>query len=160
MKFSTQEEYGLRCLIRIGKSDSPNGLTIPEISEREKLSKANVGKILRILRLGGFIESTRGQNGGYKLSRSPEEIVIGNVLASLGGKLFEADFCKEHAGFESICTHTIDCSIRSLWKKVQDAVDNLLGKTTLKDLMGSEEELNFHISSFIDEEALNNSKQN
>jgi len=54
MKFSAQEEYGLRCLLRIAYSKSPNGITIPEISEIEKLSQANVAKLLRILRLGGF----------------------------------------------------------------------------------------------------------
>ena len=57
MKFSTQEEFGLRLLLRIAKSDSSPGLTIPEISELEGISIANAGKILRILRLAGFIES-------------------------------------------------------------------------------------------------------
>ena len=79
MKFSTQEEYGIRCLIRIGKSGSPNGLTIPEISKMEGLSTSNVGKILRLLRLGKFVESARGQTGGYKLARPPEKIKISNV---------------------------------------------------------------------------------
>jgi DNA-binding IscR family transcriptional regulator len=51
MKFSTQEDYGLRLLLRIAKSKSPNGLTIPELSELEGISVANAGKILRILRL-------------------------------------------------------------------------------------------------------------
>jgi Rrf2 family transcriptional regulator, iron-sulfur cluster assembly transcription factor len=151
MKFSSQEEYGLRCLIRIGKSGSPNGLTIPEISELEGLSTANVGKLLRALRLGGFIESTRGQTGGYKLTRPPEEIIIGDVLAVLGGRLFEAGFCDSHAGIENICTNSIDCSIRSLWRTVQNLVDSVLTKTTLKDLLGKEEEVQVLVSSFIEE---------
>jgi len=50
MKFSAQEEYGLRCLLRIAGSKSPNGLTIPEISTVEGLTQANTAKILRILR--------------------------------------------------------------------------------------------------------------
>ncbi len=141
MKFSTQEEYGLRCLLRIGKSKSPNGLTIPEISQMEGLSTANVGKILRILRLGGFIESTRGQTGGYKLSRSSDKIIVGEVLSVLGGRLFEAGFCEVHSGMETICTHTIDCSIRSLWGTIQSMLDGVLGKLTLKDLLGNEEEV-------------------
>ncbi len=140
MKFSSQEEYGLRCLIRIGKSDSPNGLTIPEISQLEGLSEAHVGKILRILRLGGFVESSRGQTGGYKLSRPASEIIIGEVLNVLGGKLFESGFCENHSGMETICTHTIDCSIRSLWSIIQNLLDGVLSKTTLHNLMGSEEE--------------------
>ncbi|HEX9740097.1 MAG TPA: Rrf2 family transcriptional regulator, partial [Ignavibacteriaceae bacterium] len=101
MKFSSQEEYGLRCLLRIGKSKSHNGLTIPEISDLEGLSQANVGKLLRTLRLGGFIDATRGQSGGYKLVKPAEEIIIGEVLAVLGGRLFEEDFCSSHTGIES-----------------------------------------------------------
>jgi Rrf2 family iron-sulfur cluster assembly transcriptional regulator len=151
MKFSSQEEYGLRCLIRIGKSDSPNGLTIPEISELEGLSTANVGKLLRALRLGGFIESTRGQTGGYKLTRPAEEIIIGDVLAVLGGRLFEAGFCDTHSGIENICTNSIDCSIRSLWRTIQSVVDNVLMKTTLKDLLGKEEEVKVLVNSFVED---------
>lgn len=151
MKFSSQEEYGLRCLLRIGQSKSPTGLTIPEISQMEGLSTANVGKILRALRLGGFIESTRGQNGGYKLSRSPNEIIIGEVLAILGGRLFEEDFCNDHSGTVMICTHTIDCSLRSLWRTIQLLLDSVLDKMTLKDLLGNEEHVSFIASTYADD---------
>jgi Rrf2 family protein len=140
MKFSSQEEYGLRCLIRIGKSNSANGLTIPEISQLEGLTEAHVGKILRILRLGGFVESSRGQTGGYKLARPANKIIIGEVLSVLGGKLFESGFCETHSGTETICTHTIDCSIRSLWSIIQNLLDGVLSKTTLQNLMGTEKE--------------------
>ncbi len=155
MKFSTQEEFGLRCLLRISKSTSQNGLTIPEISQMEGLSTANVGKLLRALRLGGFIESTRGQNGGYKLSRNANEIIIGDVLSVLGGKLFESSFCDIHSGTEMICTHTIDCSIRSLWRTIQSLLDNVLSKLTLQDLIGSEEKVTLIVSNFADSAELN-----
>lgn len=148
MKFSTQEEYGLRCLLRIAKSKSSNGLTIPEISQMEGLSPANVGKILRALRLGGFIESSRGQTGGYKLARPTGEIIIGEVLAVLGGRLYEAGFCDIHAGNEMICTHSIDCSIRSLWRTIQSLLDSVLEKLTLKDLIGSEEDVVTLVTNF------------
>lgn len=148
MKFSTQEEYGLRCLIRIAKARSPNGLTIPEISELEGLSTAHVAKLLRILRLGEFIESSRGQTGGYKLAHPPEEIIIGDILAALGGKLYESSFCDIHSGIQNICTNSIDCSIRSLWSKVQSLLDSVLGKLTLKDLLGNEDEVSFIVTTF------------
>lgn len=151
MKFSTQEEYGLRCLLRIGKSKSQNGLTIPEISSLEGLTQANTAKLLRTLRLGGFIEAERGQSGGYKLSRKPDEINIGEVLAFLGGRLFESGFCDSHSGAESICTHTVDCSVRSLWKNIQTVVDSVLNKTTLKDLLGNENEVNDFVSAIVEE---------
>ncbi len=151
MKFSAQEEYGLRLLLRIAKSDSPTGLTIPELSEIEGLSSANVAKILRVLRLAGFIESARGQTGGYKLSKPANKIFVSEVLTTLGGKLFESGFCEMHAGIENICTNTIDCSIRSLWKTIQNMIDGVLNKFTLQDLLGKEQDVASLANSFAEE---------
>ncbi|PIW70658.1 MAG: transcriptional regulator [Ignavibacteriales bacterium CG12_big_fil_rev_8_21_14_0_65_30_8] len=148
MKFSSQEEYGIRLLIRIGKSDSPNGLTIPEISELEGLSTANVAKILRILRLGKFVESARGQTGGYKLAREPKDIKISNVMNALGGKLFEDDFCNSHSGALNICTNSVDCSVRSLWSTIQNMLDGVLSKVTLEDLLGKEKQVINLVSNY------------
>jgi len=153
MKFSAQEEYGLRCLLRIAKFyDVSKSLTIPEISKAEGITEHNTGKILRILRLGGFLESSRGQIGGYTLSRPPEEISVGDVMHFLGGKLFDDSFCKTHSGKIDICSNSIDCSLRSLWKIIQDSVDSVIDKLTLKDLMGSENYL-FEYAAFNNIEA-------
>ena len=138
MKLSAQDEYGLRCLLRLGRREEGGGLTIPEISQQEGISVANVGKLLRILRQGGFVESERGQRGGYYLTRSPRQIVIGEVLACLGGRLYEPDFCEHFAGAADVCTHSsVDCSVRALWMRVQGAVDQVLSQTTLEDLLSS-----------------------
>lgn len=139
MKFSAQEEYGLRCLLRIAKFYTVSkSFTIPEISRAEGITEHNAGKILRVLRLGGFLESSRGQIGGYTLTRPPEQIFIGDVLKILGGRLFDDEFCSTHTGAMDICTNSIDCSIRSLWKMIQKSVDSVVAKMTLKDLMGNE----------------------
>lgn len=139
MKFSAQEEYGIRCLIRVGKAyQDEKALTIPEISDAEGMSQHNVAKLLRVLRLGGLLESQRGQSGGYTLTRPPEKIMIGEVLAVLGGRIFDDSFCQTHSGAFDICTNSIDCSIRSLWKNIQDAVDSVVNNLSLHDLLGSE----------------------
>lgn len=136
MKFSAQEELGLRCLLQVARRTHSNGITIHEISELEQLSSPNVAKLLRILRIGGFIESTRGQVGGYTLSRPASEIKVSDVLETLGGKLWESGFCEKYSAGSDLCSHTIDCSIKSLWQKVQYAVDQVLLNVTLADLMG------------------------
>lgn len=138
MKFSAQEEFGLRCLIQVAKHNSEGGVTIQFISEAEKLTVPNVAKLLRILRMGNFVESTRGQIGGYALARPANRILIGEVLETLGGRLFESGFCDDHSGIEKICTHTTDCSVRSLWRKIQNAVDQALVNLTLEDLLSAE----------------------
>src|SRR5262245_16943984 len=140
MKLSSQEEYGLRCLIQVARHDPEGSVTIPEIARIEGLSIPHVAKLMRLLRRGGFVKSVRGQAGGYKLARTPERINIGEVLAWLGGRLFEPSFCSLHSGMAKLCTHTVDCSIRSLWQSVQHVVDQVLAKVTLCDLLGGEQQ--------------------
>ncbi|MGH9763667.1 MAG: RrF2 family transcriptional regulator [Blastocatellia bacterium] len=139
MKLSANEEYGIRCLLHIARRGEGGSVTIPEISRAEGITAPYVAKLLRILRKGGIIASVRGKSGGYSLERPAEQIVIGEVLALLGGRLYEPDFCDRHSGVERTCTHTVDCSVRSLWQTVQDAVDQVLSKMTLKDLTGAEQ---------------------
>ena len=152
MKFSSQEEYGLRCLLRIARDANlptqagGKGLTIPEISKAEGMTIHNAAKLLRILRMGGFIASSRGQIGGYTLSRPSEEIFLKDVLDVLGGRLFDTAFCEHHKGVVDICTNTIDCSIRSLWQTLQTTVDGVLENITIKDMLSTEEILISKIS--------------
>src|SRR5262249_16855192 len=133
---------GLRCLLRVGREADGGSLTIAELSRAEGISEPNVAKMMRVLRRGGFVKSTRGQSGGYQLSRPADQILLGSVLATLGGRLYAPAFCEGHSGFERACTHMPDCSIRSVWRMVQRAVDEVLEKITLKDLLRSEPEMN------------------
>jgi Rrf2 family protein len=136
MKFSAQEEYGLRLLIRIARKPEGRSCTIPELAGLEGLSEPHVAKLLMIMRKANFIQSTRGQAGGYTLSRPSTEIVIGEVLAELGGRLFDEDFCARHSGLEPECVHqNDDCALYHLWDEVQTAVDNVVYKKTLQDVM-------------------------
>src|SRR4029077_4888004 len=142
MKLTSQEEYGLRCLLRVGRAAPGESLTIAELSRAEGISEPNVAKMMRVLRRGGFVNAPRGQAGGYALSRPAGDIVVGQVLATLGGRLYEAAFCEGHSGVELSCTPMTTGSIRTVWRLVQRAVDQVLGKITLKDLLKTEPEMN------------------
>ena len=136
MKFSTQEEYGLRLLVRIGHSfESGRGMTIPEISKLESIPEHSVAKILRPLRINGYLESERGHTGGYTLSKSPDKIKLSDVLNDLGGKLYDSKFCEIITVKKGLCNNTIDCSVRSVWQLIQEAVDEVVEKYTLADLI-------------------------
>jgi Rrf2 family protein len=141
MKLSSQEEYGLRCLVQLGRHAGGPVLTIPEISRLEGVSVPHVAKIMRALRKAGFVRSTRGQSGGYTLARPASEIAVGEALAALGGRLYDGTFCQRHGGALRSCTHLSDCSIRPVWKQVQDLVDEVLSRLTLQHLLCSEQEM-------------------
>lgn len=138
-------------MLRIARAGDGASLTIPEISQAEGLSDANVAKLLRILRLGGFVEATRGRVGGYSLARQPEAIRISEILNVLGGKLVEDDFCDAYSGGNGkLCVHAIDCTIFSLWETIQRAVDHALSKVTLYDMIPhTPEDLQPHQSSLL-----------
>jgi len=141
MKLSAQEEYGLRCLLRLARREPSESMTIGALSLAEGISTPYAAKLLRILRRGGFVKAARGQAGGYTLARAASQIVVGEVLALLGGRLYEPAFCHEHSGSEVLCTNSVDCSIRSLWRTVQLVVDQVLARTTLKDLLSDEQKM-------------------
>ncbi len=140
MKLSASDEYGIRILLRIARAGEEEGLTTVKLATLEDISMSHAGKVLRLLRQGGFVESTRGNQGGYMLTRKPEAINIGKVLAALGGRLFDASFCASHSPTEKLCTNSVDCSVRSLWRMVQFNVDQLLADVSLADLIGGEKE--------------------
>jgi len=151
MKITAQEEYGLRILIRIAGCKDKAGLSIPQLSETEGLSSHYVAKLTRVLRMGGFINSTPGLKGGYVLARPASEIGIKQVLKVLGGVLFDKDFCGMHAGSLKLCTNSVDCTARSLWQMIQFTVDQLLDKITLQDLAHPEKQSANYLNMLLEQ---------
>ena len=137
MRFSAQEEYGLRCLVALAKQGPGGSLTIPEISKQEGMTPSHVAKLMAILRRAGFEKSTRGQLGGYTLAKSPAEMPIRAILEPLGGRIFGDDFCLRYNGIEQECVHKTDCLIRPMWEQVQYAIDSVVNRYTLADIMES-----------------------
>jgi len=89
MKITSQEEYGLRCLLQLARAEAGHSLTIPEIASQEGLSHPYVAKLLAVLRQAGLIESVRGRAGGYRLARMPVAVTLGTILKVLGEPLFD-----------------------------------------------------------------------
>ena len=146
MRLTSSEEYGLRCLLRLGREGQDGSLTIPEISRAEEISPPYVAKIMRLLRRAGYVQSTRGKAGGYSLTRPVDQIRVGELLSLLGGRLFEPDFCERHSGLGATCVNSTDCSIRPVWQSVQFVVDHVLSRITLGDLLRNER----NVSSWVD----------
>jgi Rrf2 family protein len=149
MKLSAQEEYGLRCLLQVARRWPDAMITIPGVAQREGLSVPHAAKVMQMLRQGGFVRSVRGQVGGYTLARPPDQILVGDVLSAMGGRLYEEAFCRSHKGSLRLCRHTTDCSIRSLWRSIQGAVDRLLASMTLQDLLEGEDKAESRLSDLV-----------
>jgi Rrf2 family protein len=137
MKLSSQEEYGLRCLLQVAMH-RPSGAPaqIAMIAGGEGLSPEYVAKLMRVLRQGGLVVSTRGASGGYHLARPASQITLQQVIEVLDGPLFRDSFCTSHTGQANACVHTpTECSIRTLWRWVGGALEKVLDQITVADLV-------------------------
>jgi Rrf2 family protein len=140
MKISSQEEYGLRCLLRLSRATDAS-LTLPEIAEAEGLSVPHVAKLMAVLRQAGLVDSVRGRSGGYRLAKAPEDIRLGSLLLTLGEPLFdEADYCQKHAGIapDGICVNHDACTLKSLWHTLEQWMRSTLDRITIADLLRHE----------------------
>jgi Rrf2 family protein len=142
MKITAQEEYGLRCLLQVAQAPEGGSLTLHEIAVAEGLSVPYAAKLLSVLRQAGFLDSTRGRAGGYKLALPPARIGLGSLLLALGEPLFdEPSYCEKHAGTaEGVngCVHHGGCSLRALWHTLEQWMRHSLDQITLADLLRKE----------------------
>ncbi|MCP5056496.1 MAG: Rrf2 family transcriptional regulator [bacterium] len=140
MQLLAQEEYGLRCLIELSRRNGAM-LTIQEIAKAEGLSADYAAKLLRELRRGGLVSSTRGASGGYRLARPANQITAWDAVQVLGGALFPEGFCACHPGKAKLCVRGNNCALRALWRSVDLAVREVLTRITLEDLRRQEPEM-------------------
>jgi len=138
MQLLAQEEYGLRCLAAISRQPGNAPQTIQDIARAEGLSSDYAAKLLRALRRGGLVASTRGASGGYRLTRPAAEISLWDGIQVLGGSLFPERFCACHPGQQACCIRRGDCSLRPIWQAVDDAVQAVLSRISLADLQRGE----------------------
>ena len=145
MKISSQEEYGLRCLVQLADLPVGEALTLPQIAMREGISVANAGKLMWLLNKAGFVSATRGTKGGYSLARPAGEIRLSEVIKVLDEDQIAAH-CDGYKGILERCVHKGDCGIRPVIIGLHEIVQNALSQITLAQIVGNEERVNemFH----------------
>ncbi|MCA9755698.1 MAG: Rrf2 family transcriptional regulator [Candidatus Eisenbacteria bacterium] len=161
MKLTSQQEFGLRCLLRLAREElgeengaDPSTLPVNRISEDEGLSTEYAGKLMGVLARAGLVESIRGRNGGYRLARPSSEISLAESMAALGGKLFDGDTCERFRGDRNSCIHSDACTIRSVWSGLQFVLDQVLTRTSLRDMVerseaGMAQWVQHHVSALV-----------
>lgn len=130
MWISTKAQYGLRALIEIGKTPT-QAVPLKDVADKQDISQHYLEQIASNLRRAGFIRSVRGAHGGYRLSRAPKDIRAWDVVVTMEGSLAPVS-CLEDS---DSCTKTGSCATEGLWKRVEDAVRDVLYNTTLEDLI-------------------------
>lgn len=135
MHFSAQEAYGLRCVMQLARSYNGDAVTAKKISESEKISLDYVHKLLGILKRGGLIESRRGINGGFRLSKEPREISVLEVLDHLLSELNAEGHCAKFNRSGHKCPWWGKCEIKPFLDSIFKCYDSFASRVSLGDLL-------------------------
>ena len=133
MKLSTRTRYGMRATIELAQHNAPRPLQLKLIAERQDISVKYLEQLMSMLRSAGFVRSVRGSKGGYVLAKPPEQIKLSDLFHSLEGTVTTAE-CTDN---EDYCGRSADCAAREVWVKVETAINEVLSKITLADLVKS-----------------------
>lgn len=132
MKVSSKGRYALRLMLDIAQHDTGSPVRIKDISSRQKISDKYLEQIISALNKAGFVRSVRGPQGGYLLTRKPEEYTVGMILRMTEGSLAPVACLEEEAGS---CERQDSCVTFRVWKELNDAINGVVDRITLADLL-------------------------
>lgn len=131
MKISTKGRYALRMMIEFGLN--PGKCTkINQVAARQGISDKYLEQIVTILHRAGFVRSVRGAQGGYMLTREPEEYTVGMILRQTEGSLSPVSCLDDDV---NLCERAPQCATLAVWQQLKDAIDQVVDGVTLADLI-------------------------
>ncbi len=139
MKISTKGRYALRLMMELAMGEEGRAISVKEISARQNISVKYLEQIIAILAKAGYVRSVRGPQGGYSLKRAPGEYTVGEILRLTEGSLAPVSCVEEDANY---CEREKYCATVELWRRVNQAVNEVVDHTTLADLVCIQKEKN------------------
>jgi Rrf2 family protein len=125
-------------MLDIATYDKNGPVRIKDIAHRQSISNKYLEQIVSSLQKSGYLKSIRGSQGGYLLTKSPEYYTIGMILRVTEGSLAPIS-CLEDETNE--CENQSGCVTLRLWKRLDDAIKNVVDNTTLADMLKWQEEI-------------------
>lgn len=131
MKISTKGRYALRIMVELALNEGGDNLPIRVIAERQGISEKYSEQIVNVLNRSGFVRSSRGSQGGYRLAKVAKDCTVGMILRAIEGDLAPVACL---AGDVNDCPRREECVTLDVWQQVEDAINNVLDNITLADL--------------------------
>ena len=132
MKISTRGRYALRLMLDIAVNAATRPVSIKDIARRQGISDKYLEQIISILNGAGFVRSVRGAQGGYTLTKRPDEYTVGKILRLTEGSLAPVACVAEDA---VPCDKVETCATIEVWRRLNDAINNVVDNITLADLV-------------------------
>ena len=127
MKISASGEYAVRMLVEIAKSN--DYISLKDVATKLDISVKFAEKIVSKFVKVNILESQRGQDGGYKLAKNPNQISVREILEVTG------DCTKIVACLDADCPKKSSCTSVGVWEKLNNHINEFLDKISIADLI-------------------------
>jgi Rrf2 family transcriptional regulator, cysteine metabolism repressor len=139
MKVSTRGEYGLRAMVALAHGFGNGSMSITAIAKESAVPYAYLEQLIVPLRKAGLVESKRGAQGGYQLTRPPSDIRVGEIYRVMEGPVAPMECVSENEA-DQTCPLIDGCETRPVWMKVRESIADAIDSVTLGDLISQRQE--------------------
>ena len=134
MKISSKGRYALRMMIDVAENNKAGLITIKDVAERQKISTKYLEQIVTYLTRSKLLRSGRGAQGGYMLTKKPDEYTIGEILRAIEGDFAPVACLSDEV---NLCERADMCKTLGFWEGLYKVVDQYVDSVTLADLINS-----------------------
>ncbi len=130
MKISTKGRYALRLMVDISIHGNGKPVSVKDIAARQDISVKYLEQIISTLVRAGYLNSVRGPQGGYRLTRDPSEYTVGDILRQTEGSLVPVECLDPNA---EACKREQECVTLRFWTELNQAITSVVDRYTLED---------------------------
>jgi len=134
MRLTTKGRYAVTAMLDLSLNYGLGSITLADISDRQGISLSYLEQLFAKLRKKGLVSSTRGPGGGYRLSRSADEITVLDVIASVDEKV-DSTACEGKGD----CNNGDECLSHELWQSLSEQIQSYLSNITLGQVVHDHE---------------------
>ena len=133
MKLSSKGRYAVMALADLARFNSENPVSLRDISLRQGISLDYLEQIFLKLKKNNIVKSTRGANGGYILTKNPDQIKLANIFYAVDEKIKTLQ-CKKES--KKGCNGKLTkCITHNLWDELESHINDFFNKKNLADLI-------------------------
>lgn len=138
MKISTKGRYALRLMMDLAMNNTGEPVRIKDIAARQEISDKYLEQIISTLNKAGYVKSIRGPQGGYRLTKAPEQYTVGMILRLTEGSLAPVSCLEDEV---NTCPRQDGCATLRLWQMLNTAISDIVDKVTLADVVEWQEQI-------------------
>lgn len=132
---TTRGRYALRVMLDLAQNRSDKYIPMKDVAARQEISLKYIERIVPALTKAGLLEGVHGKGGGYRLTRTPSDYTVGEILRATEGDLAPVSCLASGA---APCARAAECKTLGMWKQYNDITNEYFDGITLQDLLGTE----------------------